>query len=92
MKSVRRQDIESSTKSRTHEEITQFHKMTNISHLFSKYIGQVDFAIDMLNNNKVGKDGFPNPVLFHLNMSQTLGGSTFGPIDTGHVIIIHCIG
>jgi len=43
----------------------------------------------MFDRNKLGKNGFPKPVLSHLYMAKAFGGSTVGPIYTCHVIVVY---
>jgi hypothetical protein len=76
----------------THKKIPKLNEMRGILHFFGKDIRQINSASNMSNGDELGNNILSNSIFPHLNMSKTLGGRAFGPLDTSFIIIINDIG
>ncbi len=71
-----------------HERVTKATKMDTVPHFFSKDVGRVCLASNVLNRNCFVLNPFPNRIFMQLNVASRLRSHVVRPLDASFIVIV----
>ena len=72
----------------THERVTKVTKMDTVPHFFSKDVGRVCLAGNVLNRNRFVLNPFPNRIFTQLNVASRLRSHGVRPLDASFIVVV----
>jgi hypothetical protein len=72
----------------THERVTKVTKTDTVPHFFSKDVGKVCLAGNVLNRNCCVLNPFPNQIFTQLNVASRLRSHVVRPLDASFIVVV----